>query len=421
MRATRLLAAAAALCLLAGSPASAASGGPDGSFGRRGWVDARFAEFDLGVGVTRTADGRTVVAGTGLSRRTPPYGFLARYLPNGRPDPSFGTRGLVRLTFPGGLLVVQLTQLSDGRLLVAGSSLADRPGVVLARFLANGRPDPSFGTRGMTVTSIAGRLAMPYDVTTAPDGATVLVGTAFVDNLRQVPFVKRLLPNGAPDPAFGTDGLVVPAFPAEAIATAVTMLPGGTVAVAGTTSTDTVADVPFLVRFLPNGLQDPTFGSPAMTNLATFGIAALATTPEGLLVAAGVRYEGGVQGGPARATVVRFLPTGTLDLAFGSTGVATVVAGAESGFNAVAVLSQGRIAAAGFALGRTSDLLLARLDALGRPDPAFGRNGVSVQGSTARHEVPFDGAVAADGGTTVAGTYVAPRALPHTFVARFLP
>ena len=63
MRGTRILVVAGALCLLASTPAAAAPGAPDPSFGKGGLVHASLGDRDVGYGVVRTADGGTDVAG----------------------------------------------------------------------------------------------------------------------------------------------------------------------------------------------------------------------------------------------------------------------------------------------------------------------------------------------------------------------
>jgi uncharacterized delta-60 repeat protein len=105
------------------------------------------------------SDGKLVVTGGWLTRVTPSTLFVARFQPDGRLDPTFGQGGLVT-TYEGsggraprsaGAAVIQQP---DGRLVVAGfrevpSSMS--AGTLLARYLPDGRLDPTFGTAGVSV------------------------------------------------------------------------------------------------------------------------------------------------------------------------------------------------------------------------------------------------------------------------------
>src|SRR4051794_32278339 len=73
-----------------------------------------------------------------------------RLLSVGQPVSTFGSRGVVAETafrqVNGAMLV-----LNDGKVLIAGDRVADQNGsgqLFLARYLPNGTPDPSFGTGG---------------------------------------------------------------------------------------------------------------------------------------------------------------------------------------------------------------------------------------------------------------------------------
>ena len=130
----------------------------DTSFGRGGFTTiAGRAGVRAAARDVEPADGRTLVAGDlhPLRRRcddcaTP---LLARLLPNGRLDRSFGDRGIARLHGvrgpQHGAWGERVVFLPDGRILIAG--LADEASrrVVIGRFRADGSPDRSFGSDGV--------------------------------------------------------------------------------------------------------------------------------------------------------------------------------------------------------------------------------------------------------------------------------
>lgn len=116
-----------------------AKGSLDPSFGKAGKVAT--------IGATAEAlvlqpDSKLVVAGRNLRR---PAGFvLHRYRSNCSPDASFGSRGRVITPTRGGEAVALAIQ-PDRKLVAAGG---DSRGFLLARYTPNGRLDPSFGSGG---------------------------------------------------------------------------------------------------------------------------------------------------------------------------------------------------------------------------------------------------------------------------------
>jgi uncharacterized delta-60 repeat protein len=81
---------------------------------------------------------------------------LARYLPNGSPDRSFGKDGRVISDF-GWRGVLALGLQPDGKLVAAGAQeIGGRPAFALARYLPDGSMDPAFGAGGTTTTDFDG-------------------------------------------------------------------------------------------------------------------------------------------------------------------------------------------------------------------------------------------------------------------------
>lgn len=414
MRGNRLVPVATGLCLLLATPAAAAPGGPDPRFGKGGYVHASFGDVDDGWGVVRTADGKVVVAGgaVSVSGRAPSmWLYLTRYDAAGRTDTSFGNRGVVRTNFGGYAFGYGLAQDADGRLVaVASVSRRNGGGLGVARYLADGRPDTTFGNGGTVVVPV-GTVALPADVAVDTGGAVVVAGTAGVGG-KAVAFVRRFLADGSPDPAFGVGGTLLIALPGnpQSGATGLALLPGGVVLVTGSSRTSG-PPVPFLVRVLPGGRQDPTFAG-SMPTLTGTGFGAVTIAPDGGIL---------VAGGGGAAFVLRFLPTGTLDPLFGTAGIATVAAPGTVWLGAVDALPDGRIVASGSVRSGSQDMLLVRLTKAGEPDRTFGRGGVAVHGTPTRHEAILDHVVGPGGAVTATGTTQPLRGHGlHTVTARFL-
>ena len=149
----------------------------DASFGMRGRVLTDFGSEsqDIASAIAVQPDGKIVAAGSSLAGRNAPQLFaLARYLPDGRPDASFGTGGKVTTDFDpesafgGG--VAALAIQGDGKMAVTGSELN---GIALARYTPDGRRlDPSFGRGGKALTSSG----FPGAIAIQADGMIVVAG-----------------------------------------------------------------------------------------------------------------------------------------------------------------------------------------------------------------------------------------------------
>lgn len=136
-----------------------------------GAIDATFAgsgAFDVGSAATDVtalavqADGNLVIAGG------PTY--VARLSPAGVLDPAFGSGGLASLGGTTFGLILAVAIQSDGKILVAGSTNNGEMAVV--RLLADGTPDPIYGTAG---TAFISSFSLS-ELRIAPDGDAIGIG-----------------------------------------------------------------------------------------------------------------------------------------------------------------------------------------------------------------------------------------------------
>ncbi len=133
-------------------------------------------------GVLVQADGRIVAAG--LAQVQPGQGdrfALTRYLADATLDSSFGRGGIVTTTLPDGdALGNAIAAQRDGKLVVAGqANRRDGNSSVfgVVRYRPDGTPDPSFGTRGIVMTSFGTRnMAAATGVVIQPNGRIVVAG-----------------------------------------------------------------------------------------------------------------------------------------------------------------------------------------------------------------------------------------------------
>ncbi len=206
--------------------------------------------------------------------------------------------------------------------------------------------------------------------------------------------VERLDADGAPDPTFGTGGVVTIS---QGVGTpdALAVQPDGSTLVAGP-----IYGVGYsfgVLRLLPNGAVDTSFGTngtallPVLASnaLPIQGVSSLAVTSDGHIIVAGVRMDGTIPFGVYDIVVARFDATGTLDTTFGTSGLATVPV-PIGGFAVaepltIVIQPSGRIVVAGEAQAGTADNgqetvfvpVVVGLTASGTLDPTFGGPGTA--------------------------------------------
>lgn len=368
--------------LLAAAPADAADGGRPGtldpSFGRGGKVFGKAPEA-LEASEFRAAElesnGSLVVE---LQRHGAirEVREIERRLPDGSLDPSFGENGRVRVGRGNGLVV-----RSDGSLLVAVDSCGPKRSSLL--FLdASGNRATGLGDDGCgpPLGFDAGYIEVASSGAIFAGGAAAICPCSPKGVSRYEPVVAKLQPNGAPDPAFGRNGVVrlqadlgvkPEVFESRTINGIAPTADGGVV----------VASEKSLIGVGPNGALSSGFGTGGMAEVGAFSIA-LAGLPNGKLVVAA-----GVKAYPfhsATAIVVsRFLPNGTFDPTFGSAGRFQLPLPEQTEVNALAPAPAEGVLIAGVTKPDRecrgtchSTQFLTRIDASGQYDSSYGNQGI---------------------------------------------
>jgi uncharacterized delta-60 repeat protein len=312
------------------------AGGLDTTFGRGGTAIADFGGSEYASGGALAPGGKTVVGGDGK---------LARFTPAGALDPTFGPGGpdgdgKVTLDtsgnwYPSSGMLVQ----PDGRLVLAGtqssgtrdflikrlqsngsddtmfdpidfgaddypSYLAPAPGgktvavgtthkdnepyvVAVARYTAEGKPDPTFGDKGKATLG-AGE---PTAVAVRADGSVLVVGR--YGQAKRLG-VKRLTATGAPDGGYGDAGTALPGFQENLSSPGLVpaaVRPDGRLAVVALDVEYNLA----VTRFGATGAFDPIFGAGGTTSIDFGGLAvpaAATVQPDGKLLIAGATLQG---------------------------------------------------------------------------------------------------------------------------------
>lgn len=195
-------------------------------------------------------DGRILLATSyGLS---PPVPGMVRLTTTGAPDPTFDGDGVVSLPVAG--IAWSLLSVGDGGIFLGGMLSPIPPGgIFLARFDRDGAPDDGFGFGGVvtdtTVAPTHGFTGMAAD----DAGCVVVAGARGEDAASQEATVARYLPDGAPDPTFGTGGAITASI-GVAASTSALVLDGGRALLAG--SADVGLDRVGVVARFPGPCDD---------------------------------------------------------------------------------------------------------------------------------------------------------------------
>jgi uncharacterized delta-60 repeat protein len=311
----------------------------------------------------------------------------------GNLDTSFGSRGVVTHSlgsgeYPG---IEGIAVQPDGKIVVAVPSTPGDHGLLLARYLPNGSLDSSFGDGGYVETQVGG-WAFAKTVAVQPDGKIVVAGDSYQgsDTVLSEFTLARYNPDGSLDTSFGAGGITNTAIPegdgepsSDAGADALAVLPGGEILAGGWSEWGdiTAPSASFvLTEYSSDGSLDPTFGDDGIVQTQFYGdddLGGIAVLPGGKIVATG---SGGLAGhGQDIETMAlaRYEPDGALDPTFGNGGKATTAH--KLHYNGgPATLQDGKIVVAGFTRvnSASNDFpVLARYEASGRLDPTFGKHG----------------------------------------------
>ncbi len=178
----------------------------------------------VGVGITDLGGGSQVLK-------------LLRWLPDGTPDSTFSEDGVATLsanlgsTTNGSLLCV----LADGRYLVAGGagSLSGSY-TIFMRINTDGSVDESFGVNGVVIVELGTSPPGVGDMFVDDLGRIVIAGALNNTLTGADVYVARFLADGAPDNSFGTNGTRVIELPFDQYGKNVRELPNGNLVFQGT-------------------------------------------------------------------------------------------------------------------------------------------------------------------------------------------
>ena len=366
-------------------PISGADGMLDPAFGNGGLVTTAFPgafSNDAALSLVMLPDGRAVAAGSTNINLETTHMAAARYLTTGALDTTFDGDGLVIVPFifpppaTDSFSEARAVLLQpDGRVVLVGHAAGSFPNqsfIALARLNADGSLDASFGTAGRVLTPMPGGATAGL---LQPDGRIVAVGQS-----GSLISAARYNADGSLDPTFGNGGTLIVPLPGPFEIQDAALQPDGKLVIAGTMPSSPFLSRDFaLVRLLPNGTLDGSFGSGGLVTSDFGGIEtgnSVIVLGDGRLVLAGSRGTA-LPNTVTDFAITRYLPDGSLDTSFGTAGLALVDSGDPEYPAQIIQLPNGNLLVAGSTSnqGVVVDFLLARLLPNGSLDTSFGAGG----------------------------------------------
>jgi uncharacterized delta-60 repeat protein len=328
-------------------------------------------------------DGKVVIGGgLYLFGQTGSRAYTLRLLDNGNPDPAYGA-GTGAVVYSGGLIAEYATVTgmvqANGKthvLVYAGMS-GSNPSAALVRINADGAPDGTFGTSGVTLVP---GIMVPLDMIV--QGGKLRISGSHTYYMPPNTFkIASLNFDGTSDAAFGGGTGAVELTPTDVgnwRAVALALKDDKLVAVATALGNDHYT----LFRLNGDGSADSTFGggdgkvSMAVGKPSTEYISQAVLLADGKMLAIGNTNADQINGN-ARMFVMRLMPNGSLDSSFANGGF--LDPGTTAFYYSIVALPDGRFLLAGRpAYGASEPIAVSRFLANGTPDTTYGTQGVAT-------------------------------------------
>jgi uncharacterized delta-60 repeat protein len=319
---------------------------------------------------------------------------FAAFAQDGTLDTGFGTSGLVYTPFASG----SYDEAHAVAIQKDGRIIAagkSQGKFAAARYWSNGAIDSTFGTAGKVTTDMYGGNGA-YAALVQTDGKIVIVGTGYVGQFG----IVRYDTTGALDLTFAGSGWNMVGVGDPCYAYGAALQPDGKILVAGRVARGGNDNI-MVMRFNTNGSLDAAFGSSGIVetefggNEEAYGVA---LQSNGKIVVVGSNYN-------ADFLVVRYKSNGTIDSTFGTNGkVLTPVGSSYDNAYSVAIQADGKIVVGGYATFTYSQFAVVRYDTSGVLDPTFNSTGIASTWFGYGHDIPYSVAIQSNGKIVAAGT-----------------
>jgi uncharacterized delta-60 repeat protein len=351
----------------------------DGSLDTDFGIDGEIITNNPSKAVALQSDGKILVAGTWTNGGAVSGDFsIVRYNPDGTLDLSFGSGGKVLTDIASNSVdtVSAITVQADGKILLSGASSGSGS---LVRYNADGSLDTGFASQGKLVTSTCASI---YFLSVQSSGAIVACGGTH-------------LLHYAADGTLQSDSTLTIDF----VVDAVSIQSDGKIVTAGYKLVNGSPNCFALARYNTDGSLDTTFDGDGEVTTSFAGVTlanSLVIQSDGKIIAAGMAN--------GYFALARYNTDGSLDTGFDGDGKLTlwVAPYSSNAANALAIQSDGKIVAAGYAGPSSADFALARFNTDGSLDNSFDSDGKVVT-SFGSNDSAFSSAIQSDGKIVVAG------------------
>ena len=381
------------------------AGQPDPLFGNNGVVKADLGSASINVAargnqVITKPDGTIYVIGSIYSGNST---FVAKRLPDGNADLSYGINGCTSYTY---MRNPHATLQQDGKIVITGTTSSSPDDIVLARYNVNGTIDSSFANNGTLYIDYNSNSHDQSAAIAVQDDGKILIGISTEDaNYATTYAVLRFKDDGSFDSTFSGDGrqkigVVVSALAVQA---------DGKIIAAG--ANNSYLGQFSLTRLNTDGSTDSTFGTNGTVitdfNLSYLGIInALVVQNDNKIIAAGYVYRCGIQ--PCHQiqfALARYNPNGDLDSTFHGNGKQQTPFSGSAIANSVALQADGKIVLAGTNTTVDSSFFaLVRYNINGKLDATFNGDGKLLSDFTHQQDNANSVAIQNDGKIVVAGS-----------------
>jgi|GEM_PF-2217215 len=309
------------LLLIPGCLFGQQAGDLDTTFGAGGMLSSAFGNDGIKA-VFHLQDGKILATGSSDQQEF----ILARYEEDGALDNAYGMDGYIAVPNTGMLTAAALQPGENPYIVLSGYNAS---GTVVVKYHLDGTADSSFGWNGMVQTDICGQGFSDYAqaVAVQPDHKIVVAGYCRDDTFTVETRLNviRYLPDGNVDSSFGTDGIISAAnFPAlGAEVYALQLQNDQKILVSGYNGGSFIC-----IRFNTDGTTDSTFGANGVFSVAIgyiqFGSGGAFCTssllqPDGKILLAG--WASSSMPAAMAAALIRLNPDGTADPDFGDEGI----------------------------------------------------------------------------------------------------
>lgn len=289
--------------------------------------------------------------------------FVSRYLPNGQIDTTFGTNGIVISDFSQNDSSQQYSVVVDkhNNIIVVGRNYNENDDIyyyALARYLPTGSLDTSFGNQGTILNTFSNTdSSVALSVAFDQNNNIVISGIDYNSNTDNSYYaLARYLPDGSLDTSFGDDGIIVNQYfsISDSLALSLAIDQNNNIVIAGFANGQYA-----LARYLPTGSLDYSFGYQG-TLVSSFTENSYYSQANAVVVDVDNNIIiGGFDLNPYNPSfysyvLVKYLPNGQADTTFGDNGM--VLTSFDSNNSSSLQLANS------IAIDRNNNLLVAGID-----------------------------------------------------------